>query len=714
MFSINCLEITATKAQWEKSKSLYKNLLSEKDFETIDPNVSVNKRFFFNEFYYHDQNGNLRIRPKEEKTLPDNFFGKNINIQAIVGKNGSGKSTLMDLMYVAINNYANILTHLLPKPLHYALGVWLKLYFIIDGNEYFLEIAGQKTSLRKINRFNDIVKIDPIIKEDFDIENFIPLGANREHAIANKFFYTIVSNYAALSLIPSNYRCNCLELARLQGPNLDNQWLANSCIESWIQRIFHKNDGYTCPIVLNPMRNEGSIDVEKEIQLSKYRLLSLLIYAKRNNFSFDNRYKLKKIDVHFRFNFTLNKLKQNWSSLKDQDEQGICRVVEKWLIDPNSITNIIISKFNLKIKYDSLNIKKLAIAYLQDKILSLPKYHSYSKFSTNGSEDLKTKDIDNVNVENFKNLLEDICQDSSHIVTKIHQVINFLSIKDNDEMLFIHDNETRIFDYEKIYEKAIRNQIKENKKEWNKLSEESNGDFFATPFIHIKPWKDDFAEENRDFSLDEIIECLPPSFFNYDIWLYDSVKKTDVLYNKMSAGELQLFQIISTHLYHIRNIISVNGVRQHYKNINLIFDELEICFHPEYQRIFVKKFIDILNNLKFNEFHTFNIFLITHSPFILSDIPKSNVLFMQTDEDKENIKKIPTHTFAQNIGDMMYSSFFMEKTIGEFAESKLKELIRFKQGKNSSMLQSEADAILKSIGDPVIRSLIEEIEANND
>ena len=80
-------------------------------------------------------------------------------------------------------------------------------------------------------------------------------------------------------------------------------------------------------------------------------------------------------------------------------------------------------------------------------------------------------------------------------------------------------------------------------------------------------------------------------------------------------------------------------------------------------------------------------------------------------------KELPKYTFAQNIGEMMYDSFFMEKTIGDFAESKLKDLIKWKQGKNQSMSKEEADAILNAIGDPVIRSLIDEIEkkeASND
>ena len=81
---------------------------------------------------------------------------------------------------------------------------------------------------------------------------------------------------------------------------------------------------------------------------------------------------------------------------------------------------------------------------------------------------------------------------------------------------------------------------------------------------------------------------------------------------------------------------------------------------------------------------------------------------MKTEEDEG--KELPKYTFAQNIGEMMFGSFFMEKTIGDFAESKLKELIKWKQGKNPFMSKKEADAILNTIGDPVIRSLIEEIE----
>ena len=147
--------------------------------------------------------------------------------------------------------------------------------------------------------------------------------------------------------------------------------------------------------------------------------------------------------------------------------------------------------------------------------------------------------------------------------------------------------------------------------------------------MHVNPRNGSLIDENREFSLDETIECLPPSILDYEIYLYDRKEKKEISYSKMSAGELQLLHTISTHLYHVRNIMSVNGHRPRYKNINMVFDELEICFHPEYQRLFVKKLVDIIKNLKLNDSHSFNIFLVTHSPFILSDIPQENVMYLR-------------------------------------------------------------------------------------
>ena len=86
MFSIDCLEIFD-----DCDESLRKNLNKGK--------------YPFNDRY--NWKGNKRaINPASFMNNNQDFFGRNINIQAVVGKNGSGKSTLMDLMYMAINNFA--------------------------------------------------------------------------------------------------------------------------------------------------------------------------------------------------------------------------------------------------------------------------------------------------------------------------------------------------------------------------------------------------------------------------------------------------------------------------------------------------------------------------------------------------------------------------------------------------------------------------------
>lgn len=50
--------------------------------------------------------------------------------------------------------------------------------------------------------------------------------------------------------------------------------------KSWIDGLFHKNDGYQTPVVITPMRISGNIDVNKEEYLSRQRLLSIFMTAK--------------------------------------------------------------------------------------------------------------------------------------------------------------------------------------------------------------------------------------------------------------------------------------------------------------------------------------------------------------------------------------------------------------------------------------------------
>ena len=710
MFSINCLEITATKSEWESSKVLYKNLLSDKDFQDFDVSTPVNKRFLFNDFY-KEENGVLV--PNPNRFLPDNFFEDKINIQAIVGKNGSGKSTLMDLMYMAINNFAFMFERgkefQAARKLYWIKDLSVNIYFSVihdhehPDSEYRLVCKTDSVNLQ-IKDENDFV--DNKDSQTGSDGKFEFNKGNKQEGFAlynllQNFFYTIVSNYSMQSFVLSNYIADCIFYSKDDDEQRPKHFKVSDMgaltqqgyqytegAISWIESIFHKNDGYTCPIVLNPKRDDRGVDIELEQSLAKYREIALLIWAQKNNKKFINGYDLERLEFSLDEEYTLKKLE--FSSIDDvlTDINNKIRQEDRTIISQASKLDWLMVAKNLSVFPESPKLVKITLAYLIKKIESLVKYPSYQIYAPKQEKSIFfDNDIQKSQATiNFGELLVNMEKDKSHIVTKINQAIHF------------------------IRQDWISNQQKSSIiKKW-----------FSNVFTDS-----DFYNEYplESLNLNTIINTLPPPIFKYNIFIKKNNENNCININKLSSGEQQLIQTLSTHIYHIRNLSSIiesnktqssDKKRPEYRNINLVFDEMEICFHPEYQRQFVNHLTTTIKNMGLNKECSFNIILITHSPFILSDIPKSNVLFMQTDEDKENIKKIPTHTFAQNIGDMMYSSFFMEKTIGEFAEEKLKELIRKKQGKKTLMSDQEADAILKSIGDPVIRSLIEEIEANDD
>lgn len=142
----------------------------------------------------------------------------------------------------------------------------------------------------------------------------------------------------------------------------------------------------------------------------------------------------------------------------------------------------------------------------------------------------------------------------------------------------------------------------------------------------------------------------------------------------LSSGEQHLVHTTQSVLYHILNVNSVHhssSEKNKYHYINIIFDEIELYFHPEYQRRFIFELLEKLKKIEKNieNIKGINIVFCTHSPFILSDIPKQNVLFLGENEMGNK------NTFTGNISMMLSSSFFMKDLIGEFLKRKINQLL---------------------------------------
>ena len=100
-----------------------------------------------------------------------------------------------------------------------------------------------------------------------------------------------------------------------------------------------------------------------------------------------------------------------------------------------------------------------------------------------------------------------------------------------------------------------------------------------------------------------------------------------------------------------------------------------------------------------------NILFCTHSPFILSDIPKENVLFLGDEMDFK--------TFGANITISLASSFFMEYLIGEFAKTKITNIIeKLNKISNDKENNNDKENILKTIrliDEPILRNKLIEM-----
>lgn len=148
-------------------------------------------------------------------------------------------------------------------------------------------------------------------------------------------------------------------------------------------------------------------------------------------------------------------------------------------------------------------------------------------------------------------------------------------------------------------------------------------------------------------------------------------------------------------------------------NIILLIDEGETTLHPKWQNVYVKYLIKFLeDNFKQN----IHLILTSHSPFILSDIPNENIIFLDKDEKTGNCivvdgLKEKKQTFGANIHTLLSDAFFMEDgLIGEFAKSKIDDVINFLNNKHSDIKDNdEAQKYINIIGEQIIKRQLQKM-----
>ena len=136
----------------------------------------------------------------------------------------------------------------------------------------------------------------------------------------------------------------------------------------------------------------------------------------------------------------------------------------------------------------------------------------------------------------------------------------------------------------------------------------------------------------------------------------------------------------------------------------MILEEVELYFHPEYQRRFIKYLLDQIVNAYLPESMAINLLFVTHSPFILSDIPRQNVLFLR---DGSPDRSMQEDTFGANIHTLLQNGFFLNTVpIGEFAKDKIAKMFEI-LNKSEIVSQEELSMLGREIplvSEPLLRS----------
>jgi predicted ATP-dependent endonuclease of OLD family len=184
--------------------------------------------------------------------------------------------------------------------------------------------------------------------------------------------------------------------------------------------------------------------------------------------------------------------------------------------------------------------------------------------------------------------------------------------------------------------------------------------------------------------------------------------------HELSSGEQNLLNFYARFYWAKNEIIQQElgdyGIKG--ERVVIFIDEGEIALHPEWQRKFFKLATQFLSQL-FKD-RGIQLILTTHSPFVLSDIPKENVIFMKRNKKTGNAEIADLgreKTFGANIYSLLSDSFFMENgTIGEFAKEKIEWVIEALDNTDSDLTEDDItkiDYIINAIGEPLIKMQLE-------
>ena len=390
--------------------------------------------------------------------------------------------------------------------------------------------------------------------------------------------------------------------------------------DKWIKEIYHKADSYDTPLLLEPYKNNNKrevIDLDIIEYLNNQNALRFY-HELTSNTKITNFFNPNKIFIsiaHRNFDW-VNLTNKDFECLQDCSYFIAYKFFQLYEnnntflgLRENNKTKICIICTEIKKLYEHKEYMKLSYLYIALKVLTS------NRRLFNNDEYKK--------IHNWANTLK-----SSE---------NLLDFKDTLILSNLISNDASSYEVLKIQVTInfLENKIFENKK------------FLDT--IEKKVALDEVSS---------ILEFIPP-WINI-VWYEDNKSM-----KSLSSGEKSFFTFLINLMYQVQNINN----EPKYNTMNLFLDETELGFHPQWHKEYLNNILEALNKINKKKI---NIIFATHSPFLISDLPKENVMFLQDGKQDKGVDH--KQTFGANIHTLLSDGFFMEGGLmGEFAKGKIEE-----------------------------------------
>ena len=329
-------------------------------------------------------------------------------------------------------------------------------------------------------------------------------------------------------------------------------------------------------------------------------------------------------------------------------------------------------------KYTTIEIDKVAIANIlsveygkeDQKFNILPFMYLPNRIEIKLRED---EELINENINFFKP------QERDEIRT------TFLAIKDDyHKFLFISYGRNSQLGYSKEILNSKEALIQEIEP---KLSEVDYHNFFQLVFNSKVFEISKLTEKQKEIY---IRENGFHHFFNFDF-----LDEKERRFNDLSHGEQTIFAQL-LNIYFLSN--------SKIDKFIFLLDEPDLSLHPNWQKQYLNEIIKLCKKLE-KKYH----FIITsHSPFILSDLPTKNIIFLKNGKQEYPFKE-NEQTFGANIHTLLSHGFFMEDGLmGEFAKSKISDVIELlKKEQLSEDEIKDCKHIISIIGEPILQKTLE-------